>query len=357
MSIIVFIIVLSVLVVVHEFGHFIMAKRCGVRVEAFSLGFGPKIVGIRRGDTEYRICAIPLGGYVKMAGENVTDKPTGAKWEFLSKSVGERFKIVISGAFLNYILGFVIFSLVFMIGIPIQQDVNRIGSLMRGYPAAEAGLQAGDAIIAVDGRKTQTWEELVKIIYKKTEGTLQLKVKRDAQILKVDLKPRVEKKFILGGGKEVALIGIRPEHDLQKYSFFQSIKMGGQKLINLTTLTFKVIGGMITGKHSLRELTGPVGIFMITGEMASLGFVYLLNFIGFISASLAIINVLPIPVLDGGHILFLAIEKIRRKPLSFKAQETASQIGLFALITLTIFVFYSDFIKFGIIDKVLGLFK
>lgn len=356
MSFIIFIIVLSVLILVHEFGHFAAAKRCGVKVEIFSLGYGPRIIGIKKHDTDYRISAVPCGGYVKMAGETAEDNPTGAKWEFLSRPIAQRFGIVISGALLNYILGFVLFSLVFMLGVPVSKNTNRIGSLMKGYPAAAHGVRAGDAIIAVDGQKTQTWEELVGTIHKKTQGDITLTIKRDEELLDIALTPKVERKFVFDNGKSVALIGIKPEYDVRRYGFFESIKLGGLKIIVLTTATFNALGLMITGRISPSEISGPVGIFVMTSEMAKLGFIYLLDFIGLISASLAIFNVLPIPVLDGGHLVFMAIEKIRGKPVSLNVQEGATQVGLFVLIALIIFVFYSDFVKFSVIDRILAVF-
>jgi len=353
----IFIIVLGILILVHEFGHFITAKRNGVRVETFSLGFGPKIVSIKKNDTEYRLSAIPLGGYIKMAGESHADNPSGEKWEFLSKSVWQRFKIVISGPLLNYILAFFIFSIVFMMGIPMPENTNRIGSLLKNYPALESGIQKGDAIIAIDGEKTKDWEGLVRILHKKTEGNVALTIQRDGKKFDINLKPNVEKRFISGKGEKIALIGIRPAYTIKKYSIFESIKMGIQKLITLSILTLKAIGYMITGRLSPRQVTGPIGIFVMTGEMAKLGFIYLLDFVGLISASLAIFNILPIPVLDGGHIVFLAIEKIRRKPLSFKAQENAVQVGMYLLIALMLFVIVSDISKFEILERITGLFK
>ncbi len=155
LSAIVFIAVLGILIVIHELGHFIMAKRCGVRVERFSIGFGPKIIGITKGETEYRISEIPIGGYVKLAGETSQDELTGKKWEFLSKSPGQRFKIIIFGPLFNYILGFLLFSLVYMIGEPLL--TAEVGGIKEGYPAEAAGIKAGDRIISIDGEKIEYW--------------------------------------------------------------------------------------------------------------------------------------------------------------------------------------------------------
>lgn len=347
LSVIVVVIVFSILIVVHEFGHFIMAKRCGVKVERFSLGFGPKIAAIKRGDTEYRISAIPLGGYVKMAGETYEDKPTGAPWEFLSKPPGQRFKIVVSGPLLNYILGFLLFSTVFMIGYPTL--TNKVGRVLDGYPAKEAGIKSGDRIISIDGKKIEYWNELTAIMHKRLEGKVDLIVLRNGRTLQLKLKPRVkEYKDIFGKDVKIAMVGIAPSDELLyiKYNFVESIRNGLSKLSELTILTLKAIWSLITGRLSLREsVTGPVGIFILTAKAARLGLVYLLNLMAVISASLAIFNVLPIPVLDGGHIIFLAIEKVRRKPLSPKVQEVTIQIGLGLLVILMLFVFYYDIMR------------
>ena len=341
------IIVFSVLIVVHESGHFIMAKRCGVRVERFSLGFGPKIIGIVRNGTEYRISLIPLGGYVKLAGETHQDKITGADWEFLSKSPGQRFKVIICGPLLNYVLGIFLFSVVFMIGAPTL--TNQVGGVIDDYPAKKAGVKAGDKIISIDGKDIRYWNELTEIMHKKLEGRARLIVLRDGRQLELDIKPKVkEYKDIFGKSVKVAMVGVAPSDELVyiKHNVIESIYRGFRKTFELTALTLKAVWSLIIGRLSLKEsVTGPVGIFVLTAKAAKLGLVYLLNLMAIISTSLAIFNVLPIPVLDGGHIIFLAIEKIRRRPLSIKVQEIATQIGLGLLIMLMLFVFYFDIVR------------
>ena len=347
LSVITVVVVFSILIVVHEFGHFIMAKRCGVRVEKFSLGFGPKILGVKMGDTEYRISAIPLGGYVKMAGETPEDNLTGKPWEFLSKPPGQRFKIIVSGAALNYILGIVLFTAVFMMGAPALLSV--VGEVMDGTPAQKAGIREGDRIISIDGQEIEYWDQLQSIVQKKTEGKLKLQIERNSRVIRLNIKPAVEeRKDIFGNEVRIAIMGIRPSEELTfvKYDPAESIYRGTVRAFELTALTFKAIWNMILGRLSVKDsMTGPVGIFVLTAKVARLGFVYLLNFMAVISISLAIFNVLPIPVLDGGHILFLIIEKIRRRPLSVKVQETATQIGLGFLILLMMFVLYYDVLR------------
>lgn len=347
-SAIVFLLVLSILIVVHEFGHFIMAKRCGVKVERFSLGFGPKIFSLKKGDTEYMLSAIPLGGYVKMAGETYQDKLSGESWEFLSKSPGERFKIVIYGPLLNYILGILLFSVVYMLGSPTL--TNEIGKVIDDYPAKAAGMKAGDKVISIDGEKVEYWNELTKIIHKKLDGDVRLSVLRDGREFSLTLKPKIkEYKDIFGKDVRVAMVGIAPTDELVfiKYNPLKAIYKGFSRTLELTTLTFKALWSMITGGLSLKEsVTGPVGIFLLTAKAAKLGLVYLLNMMAVISTSLAIFNVLPIPVLDGGHLVFIIAEKIRRKPVSQKVQDVATHIGLGFLIMLMVFVFYFDIVRF-----------
>lgn len=359
LSLIYFIAVLSVLVLIHEFGHFIVAKRLGVRVERFSFGFGPKVASIKRGDTEYMLSAIPLGGYVKMSGDEPGESLKNEKHEFLSRSVGDRFKIIVAGPLFNYILAFLIFSFIFMFGSPAL--TTEVGGLLKDYPAQSAGVKMGDKIVAVDGKQVKYWEDMTAIIHKHTEGPIRLSMLRDGKPVDVTIKPIVrEMKDIFGKKMSIALVGIAPSQKIEavRYGFFQAFWMGFKKVVDLTVITLKALWAIFTGQMSVREsMTGPIGIFVITGQAAKMGLIYLFHLMAILSASLAIFNLLPLPVLDGGHILFLAIEKIRRKPISMKTQETIGNIGVAFLILLTVFIFYNDIIKFGIVNKVMGLFK
>lgn len=359
LSLISFLLVLSVLVLIHEFGHFIVARRRGVRVEKFSFGFGPKLFSVKRGDTEYLVSAIPLGGYVKMAGDEPREGGTYQSWEFLSKKISDRFFIIFAGPMLNYILAFVIFSLIFMFGSPTL--TTEVGTLLNDYPAKASGIVAGDKIISVDSIPVKYWEDMTEVIHKHTEGPMRLEIKRGAKYVEIKLKPVVRTtKDIFGKEIRLALIGITPSQKIEnvRYGFFRAIYMGGKKLANLTYVTYKALWSIITGRLSLKEsMTGPIGIFMITGQAAKMGFIYILHLMGILSASLAIFNLLPFPILDGGHIIFLAVEKLRGKPLSVKTQEIIANVGVSLLILLTLFIFYSDAVKFGIFEKAMGMFK
>lgn len=359
LSVIYFLIVLSVLVLIHEFGHFIVAKRIGVRVEKFSFGFGPKLFSLKKGETEYLLCAFPLGGYVKMAGDEPGEELEGEKWEFLSRKISERFKIIFAGPLLNYVLAFLIFSVIFMFGSPTL--TTEVGSLLKDYPAQKSGILVGDKIVRVGGREVKYWEDMTQILHKHLEGPISLKIERNGNTFSLEIQPVIRDiKDIFGKSTKVALLGVAPSQKIEtvRYGFFASFGMGFKKLMNLTTLTYKAIWSILTGRMSLKEsVTGPIGIFIITGKAAQMGLIYLVHLMGLLSASLAIFNLLPLPVLDGGHIFFLLIEKMRGKPLSSRTQEVISNIGIGFLILLTIFIFYSDIMKFGIFDLFGKLFK
>ena len=344
---------------VHELGHFMVAKRLGVRVEKFSFGFGPKIFSVKKGDTEYLLSLVPLGGYVKMSGDEPGESLKNEKWEFLSRSIFDRFKIIIAGPLLNYVLAFLIFSIIFMYGSPTLPA--EVGGLLNNYPAKAQGIVEGDKILAIDGKPVKFWEDMTEIIHKHVNGPMKLSIDRHGTMLEKEVMPVVRQtRDIFGNEVKIALIGISPSQKIEKikYPFLASFYMGGKKLLDLTCLTYKALWSIFTGRLSFKEsVTGPIGIFIITEQTAKMGLLYLFHLLGILSASLAIFNVLPFPVLDGGHILFLIVEKVRGKPLSSRAQEMIANIGVSALIVLTIFIFYSDIVKFGIIGKIVKLFK
>lgn len=358
-SIIAFIFVLSVLVIIHEFGHFITAKYFGVRVERFSIGFGKPLVARRVRDTEYRISAIPLGGYVKMAGDEPDEARSGDEREFRSKPPYVRSLIVIAGPLLNYVLAFFLFVAIFAAGSPAV--TSKVGSLIDNYPAKSAGILPSDTIIMAEGKTVKYWDELTEIIHKKTGGALSLRVKRDGEILDFVITPKIkEAPDIFGKKIKIGLIGITPAGDVVfvRYNLFAAVKLSYERLMKLTLYTYKGLWLILTGTLSFREsMTGPVGIFVITGEVARLGLVYLLQLLAVLSASLAIFNLIPFPVLDGGHLLFLAIEKLKGKPLKPKLHELINRAGMAALVALMAFVFYNDFVKFGVFEKIAGLWR
>jgi len=353
-SLLIFIFILGILILVHEFGHFIAAKKTRVRVEKFSLGFGPQLLKRKKNNTEYYISAIPLGGYVKLLGDNLEEYKGGAD-EYFSKPPGKRFWIIFSGPLLNYVMGFLFFWLVFFVGYPTL--TTKVGGVLDGFGAQDAGIKVGDKITAVDGQKVNAWEEIQNIIKdRKTAARVSLSILRDNKEQEIGVWIR-EKKLSdqLGQELKVGLLGITPDYNeiiKVRHGLFESFSLGIKKTRELTVLTYKGLWRMITGKLSIREsVTGPLGIFYITSVAASIGLTAVLHLIAVLSVSLAIFNLLPLPVLDGGYILLLAIEKIRGKYLSLKAERIITKVGVTLLLSLAILVTYNDLLRvFG--DKV-----
>ncbi len=347
MAVLIFILILSLLIIVHEFGHFIAARINGVRVEQFSLGFGPRIFKTKKGDTEYSLNLIPLGGYVKMAGDSQSEYQ-GKIDEYFNKTPGRRFQIIFFGPLLNYILGFLFFWLIFFMGYP--SLTTKVGGLIDGYGAQAAGLRVGDKIVAVDGLKVDIWEDLQQAIReRKIKSTVALGVLRDNQEFKLNIPIKDKLAYDQTGEKRVVgIIGISPLDEIieVKHGFFESAYLGLKKTINLTAMTYTGLWKLVSGKMSMRDsMTGPLGIFFITSKAAKLGLIALMHLIAVLSVSLAIFNLLPLPILDGGHIFLLGLEKLRKKALGAKAEEIINNLGFSLLITLTLFVTYNDILR------------
>ncbi len=347
MAIIIFILILSLLIIVHEFGHFIAARKNGVRVEQFSLGFGPQIFKKKKGDTEYSLSLIPLGGYVKMAGDSQAEYK-GKPDEYLSKACGKRFQIIFFGPFLNYVLGFLFFWSILFIGYP--SLTSKVGALMEGYGAKDAGLQVGDNIISVDGKKVGLWEDLQRQIQeRKTKSSVALDVLRGSKELKFNVM--IKEKVMdsqLGEKRALGIIGISPFDETieVRHGFFESALIGVQKTVNLTLMTYKGLWMLASAKMSMRDsMTGPLGIFFITSNAAKLGIIAVMHLIAVLSVSLAIFNLLPLPILDGGHLFLLGLEKLRKKALGIKAEEIINNIGFSLIISLALFVTYNDIMR------------
>jgi regulator of sigma E protease len=358
MDLIIFLTVLSILIVVHEFGHFIVAKRCGVRVERFSLGFGPKLLSRTHDGTEFTLCLIPLGGFVKMAGDERANCK-GGREEFFSHPVGHRALIVIMGPVVNYVLAYLCLVLVFLMGNPVLS--NKVGEVMKDYPAAVAGLLAQDVVVRIEGQAIEQWEDLQKQVSESKGATLSVEVLRQGLPLTLTITPRNDVlKNIFGQEEVVRVIGVRPAEEMVTVQYGPLVSLGkaAEKLWEITEMTYKALYRMLTLQMNPKEaMTGPIGIFFIIQKAAEMGFTYLVYITGIISASLAIFNLLPLPVLDGGHLLFLVIEKVRGRGLSPKADDLLSRVGLGLILTLALFVFYSDFERFGWIKKIHGFIR
>jgi regulator of sigma E protease len=337
------------LILFHELGHFLVAKYLGIGVERFSIGFGPKIASFRRGETEYMLSAIPLGGYVKLLG----DDPRGADGDhpraFLNKPIWQRIAVVAAGPLANFALAIVIFAGIHWVGVPTPQvsELPEVGEVVADSPAQQAGLQKGDRILEVDGKAVSKWEDLVQVIHRHINTPLKLQVQRDTQAFEVTVTPKAGKVIKDLEEVEVGLIGVAPHVDFTvvRYSPPVALWKGAEKTWELSVLTVVSLVKMVQGKISPRHLAGPVGIFQMAGQQAKVGLLPLISLVAVLSISLGILNLFPIPVLDGGHILFFAVEGLWGQPISPRKQEIATQVGLFVLVALMLTAFYNDLLR------------
>jgi regulator of sigma E protease len=344
-----FLVVISIIVLIHEFGHFIVAKKMGVKVEKFSLGFGPKVFGKNMGETEYVFSALPLGGYVKLLGEDPSEElpPEDQKRSYSNLSPYKKFLIIFAGPFFNFILAAAIFTVIFMAGRPVLKPV--IGGLMKGRPAIRAGLKKGDIITSVNGIKVKSWAGLSKYIEKFGRHTITLGVKENNEYHEVKLKPELTRGLNIYQQKiKRYIIGITPSNKAVFYkygglwgSFYSAVK----EIWFVIYITVVSLFYLIAGKLPASDLGGPIMIAQLSGRAASLGVSGFFYFIAFISVNIGFVNLLPIPALDGGHLLFSVIEMVKRSPLSIKFQETAAKVGFALLILLLLFVSYNDIIR------------
>jgi regulator of sigma E protease len=429
-----FIIVLGILIFVHEFGHFIIAKRLGVGVLTFSLGFGPKILGKKIGETQYQISAIPLGGYVKIIGENpeeeISEEDRGRS--FSGKPIRTRMAIIVFGPLMNVLLAFIFLCLVALIGfklpafmegpprvawvepdspgqrggihagdliirikdrkvnnweevnlivatnpnarlrlhieregvivvkelVPEEEELFGIGyaglqsewppiikGIIKGDPADLGGLKKGDLILAIDGEEMRHWFQMAMTIRKNPDKLLAFKVKRGEEILSFPIRPKVVK----DRGKTIGLVGISPQPRdtiFRRYGPLRAIVWGGRETLKRTKMTLTILWRLLVRKISHKALGGPISIFVFAGATAKTGITTFIDFMAGLSIMLAIINTIPIPLLDGGHLLFLGIEAIRKKPIGVKAREFAYRVGLVFIILLMLIVFYNDIYRF-----------
>jgi regulator of sigma E protease len=423
-------IVLGIMIFVHEWGHFAAAKLCGVRVDVFSLGFGPRLFGVKRGDTDYRLSALPFGGYVRMAGDNPLEERSGAGYEFLSRPRWQRAIIAIAGPLMNFLLALVIlWGIFWRLGIPspvyehqaadvvavplsmpgtglqagdrvtavnsvttptwkkVYSEVEKakpgsfvtltvqrnnasqsvtvnvpehltsfdnllgyaslppvIAEVDGGTPADRAGLKPGDAITAMNGKPVVTWQQLVDGVHSSGGHSIQFQIRRGSEQLTLDITPMQGTDL---DGQPVWQVGVLPNTDVdyERQSFVEASKDAAASTVSGIRQIGQVLIGLFSGKVSIRQLAGPVGIARISGEAAKRGLPTLLEFMAVISLNLGLLNLLPIPILDGGHILLLAIEGILRRDLSLAVKERFVQVGLVFLLGIFAFVMYSDILK------------
>lgn len=344
-----FVFVLGILIFIHELGHFLVAKRVGIRVDQFSLGFPPHIFKRKYGQTEYCIGIIPLGGYVKMAGEQPGEESTGAPDEFMSKTVGQRAAVIFAGPFMNYVLAIVLLiGIGYFVGRPVTDDTKIVvGDVVEEAPAAEAGLMPDDVIISIDGRPVTDFDSLRVRINAVVEKPVDLTwVRGDDTISKSITTTIGEIPNLDGGIDTVGVIGFNEKIiSVQDVGFVTAVKDGFVRTHTLVWLTAKFVKQAITLEVSPKLIGGPLFIAQESGRQAQKGAANLFFFMALLSVNLAIINVLPIPVLDGGHLVFLAIEKIRGGPLSMRARVIAQQVGIVAILSLVVFVTYNDILR------------
>lgn len=429
-----FLVVLGILVFIHELGHFIMAKLSGVGVLKFSLGFGPKIIGIKRGETEYLISALPLGGYVKMVGESTDEEVSQEDNEksFANKPLSKKAAIVVAGPIMNLVLAFALLPLIYLIGIQIPAYLDKepiIGYVVKGEIADKAGLKKGDIILSIDDESIKNWEELNTAIISNPNRSLKLKIKRDGALKEILFTPEAdartgggiagflppvspavgglnkglpaekaglkigdtilavngvkidhwielqqaiqnkkaeEKLLLIKRGNETFTVGIKPElnEDIKayvigisplqetitrRYGPVGAVIEGTKKMGELTIMTFVIIKKLFVGEISIKTLGGPLMIAQVAGQAAESGLTALLSLTAFLSLQLGILNLLPIPVLDGGFFVFFGIEALRGKPLSEKVMTIVQNIGISLLVLLMVFVTYNDVMRLDII--------
>ena len=416
-------IILGIVVFIHELGHFIMAKKVGIEVRTFSVGFGPRIIGKMYKGTDYRISAIPLGGYVEMAGEELDDRKGGEN-EFASKTPWERFQVAFAGPFMNFVLAFLVIWIALMIGNyePVDGNKVKIGWVEKGSVAEKAGILPGSEILSVNGDKVKDWKEFLnKVIFSKDKikitwkyadkiKSVVLPIKRDpytgmvnlgiaagyktkinavlkgspadkAGILKGDIifsingkevyspeavsyiihnmkkdsffmtvernGKKIEKKIIFDNNKKMLGVSLTPDLKfvLKKYDIFSAFIKAFEKLWGMIVQMFVVLKLLFSGAVSTKSMGGVIGIVQVTSKYASLGIASLLYFVGFISVNLGFVNLLPIPVADGGHITFIILEKLRGKPLSEKTMRIVMNLGLYLILFLFLFTTYNDIVR------------
>ena len=337
-----FIVVLGILVFIHELGHFIFAKLAGIRVDRFSLGFPPRMVGKKIGDTDYCISWLPLGGYVKMAGmidESLEGTLTGAPWEFMSKSLPKRFMAIFAGPAFNYILAVLLFGWVTWSEGTRTPAHSYITEVQAEGPAAQAGFQANDLIIGIDGTEIKSVTKAVETFSANAGNELHLRIQRGDEQMTIAVTPKLDPKSQRGR----IGIGIGQKYNFQPVSFTQAMASGFFETIYITKLLGKSIGEMIWGDESVKEsIAGPIGIAKMVGEAAEAGFDVLLRFMAFLSLQLGILNLLPIPALDGGHIVFIVLEGIMKRPPKMKTRMIVQQIGMVFLLCLMVFIIIND---------------
>ena len=352
-----FLFVLSIVVFVHELGHFLVARWCGVRVSAFSMGFGPEICAFTdRQGTRWRIAWIPLGGYVKFMddenGASVPDRealarmsPEERSGSFHAKPLWQRAAVVAAGPIANFLLAIIIFAATYtFIGQRIIEP--RIGEVMAGTPAERAGFKSGDLIVSIDNSPITSFNDVLRTVSASPDRKLSVRIDRGGAPATIEVVPETrEAPDGIGGKIRRGVIGIRPVADsieVRKTGLVEGIGLGIKETGFIITTTMQYLGKLIVGKESGDQLGGPIRIAEVSGQVAKIGIEPLLQLVAVISVSIGLINLFPIPLLDGGHLMFYAIEAVRRRPLSERSQEIGFRIGLAVVLMLMVFATWND---------------
>lgn len=365
--IVVFLLVLTVVVFVHELGHYLVARWAGVRVEVFSVGFGRELWGwTTKSGTRWRISLLPLGGYVKMFGEQMPDgdspepalTPQQKAESFQHKTVGQRAAIVAAGPFANFAFGILLLAGMFMMyGQPTTPPV--IGMVQENSAAAEAGLQPGDRILRIGDESVSTFQDIQQIVRLRIGETLPMTVLRDGSEVQVTAMPRVsELTDALGNVHRMPVLGVgAPEGstEIRRHGPVSATLSAARETVNMVSSTFTALGQMITGTRDSTEIGGPLRIAKGAGQAAQLGFESVVFFIILLSINLGLINLFPIPMLDGGHLAYYAVEAVRGRPLGMRAQEYGFRIGLFLVFALMLFATRNDLVDLKVWEFFKGL--
>ncbi len=346
LSIISVIILLGVLIFVHELGHFLVAKWSGVGVLKFSLGFGPRLIGKKMGETEYVLSAIPLGGYVKMLGESEDEEALSLdeeKRSFQKQAILKKIAIVAAGPLFNFLFAIIAFAMVYAVGVPVS--TSRIGDIQKDGAAFEAGMRSGDVIVAINDTEISRWSELASVVSGSKGDRLRISVDRGNKLLNIYVTPELVKSKNLFS-EEIDTyrigVGISDETFMERQGPVGALYSGIEQTWGWTKLTCLGMVKIIQGVVSPKELGGPILIAQMAGSQVRKGFLPFIFLMAVLSVNLGVLNLLPIPVLDGGHLLFFLIEAVTGREVNVKWREIAQQAGFFLLMLLMIFVFYND---------------
>jgi regulator of sigma E protease len=360
----VFLLVLTVLVFVHEFGHYLIARWNRVRIEVFSIGFGPELFGWwDRAGTRWKFSAVPLGGYVKMFGDSdassglavagIGDLTEAERLvSFPCKRVGQRAAIVAAGPLANFVFAIIVLAVLFMTyGQPFTAP--DVGQVLAGSAAAAGGMRAGDTIVRIDGQPVDRFEDVQQVVELNPNVPMPVVVRRDGKLVTLQVTPRLVVETDRLGTHHIGQLGIRggPPHYIRRNPA-SAVADASQETWNLTATTMQALWQMVIGRRGTGELGGPIRIAELSGEVAQLGVAPLLSLIAMLSVNLGLINLFPVPVLDGGHLAFYAAEAVRGKPLGQRAQEYGFRLGLALVLTLMVFATWNDLVHTGIVDIV-----